>query len=72
MFTLFSELISLSCSIILNRSKYKLNFSIRSMSDSQIYISLMGASKIDDVKLALQKSTFVIRINGESHKSHKY
>ena len=33
---LYFELLSLFCSIICHRSKYKLNCSIRSMSDSQL------------------------------------
>ena len=34
---LYFVLLSLSCSIICHRSKYKLNFSIRSMSNSQLF-----------------------------------
>ena len=40
---LYFELLSLSCSIICHRSKYKLNLSIRSMSDSQLLNNHYGS-----------------------------
>ena len=40
---LYLVLLSLSCSIICHRSKYKLNFSIRSMSNSQLFNNHHGS-----------------------------
>ena len=40
---LYFVLLYLSCSIICHRSKYKLNFSIRSMSNSQLFNNHHGS-----------------------------